>query len=215
MPANYCSVPLKFPSNDNIDEFNKIAKKASDKDYDIAFKFLHEWTHWIHKNVDINNQVYALVLRALESLKLRLHHAKETKQMKQKYAPDDLSLHFYNSTLKQATFEQINEVRNTLCVFLEDMKLYEEEHGKLDLLAIVRARLYTFANHQLRVHISPDDAITKNKRLQVSARCQRKYEIEHGALKIHHGEKKGGAKTNQSSIMKNIKDILIELKDKL
>lgn len=214
MPANYCSVPLKFPSDNNIDEFNNIVKHASHEDYDMAFKFLHEWTHWIKRNVEISNEVYALVGRVLEGLKLRLHHAKEKKCMKQKYTPDDLSLHFYNSTLKHATFEQINEVRNTLCVFLEDMLLYELEHGTLDLLKIIRLRLYTFANHQLRVHISPDDAIPNNRELQVSVRCLRKYEIEHGALKINHGKKKGGAKTN-SSIIKNIKDLLIELKDKL
>ena len=214
MPLNYCSVPLKFPSNDNIDEFNNIVKHASHEDYDVAFKFLHEWSHWIKRNVEISNEVYALVLRTLEGLKLRIHYAKEKKCLKQKYTPDDFSLHFYNSTLKRATFEQINEVRNTLCVFLEDMLLYELEYGKLDLLKIIRSRLYTFANHQLRVHISPDDAIPNNRELQVSVRCLRKYEIEHGALKIHHDKKKGGSKT-KSSVMKNIKDLLIELKDKL
>lgn len=214
MPLNYCSVPLKFPSDDNIDEFNTIVKHASNKDYDMAFKFLHEWSHWIKRNVEISNEVYALVNRVLEGLKLRLHHAKEKKQMKQKYTPDDLSLHFYNSTLKHATFEQINEVRNSLCVFLEDMLLYELEHGNLDLLKIIRKRLYTFANHQLRVFISPDDAIPNDRELQVSVRCLRKYEIEHGALKIHQDKKKGGTKSDKS-VMKNIKDLLIELKDKL
>jgi hypothetical protein len=212
MPLNYCSVPLKFPCNSDIVEFNKIAKRSSHEDYCMAFKFLHEWTHWIKRNVDISNEVYALVLRTLDGLKVRLHHAKDNKCFKQKYSPDDLSLHFYNTTLKQATFEQINEVRISLCVFLEDMYKYELENGTLDLLKIIKSRLYTFANHQLRVHISPDDAVRKSNK--ISIRCQNKYEIEHGSLKIVNGKKNGGAKSN-SSVIKNIKNLLTELKDKL
>jgi len=214
MPANYCSVPLKFPNNSDLDEFNKIVKNASDEDYKITFKFVNSWRKWIHEEVHFNNEIYSLVFRVLDGLHLRLAHAKEKKNLKQKHTPDDLSLHYYNHILKRASFEQINEVRNSLCVFLQDMDLYQSENGSVDLLKIVRSRLYTFANHQLRVYISPDDAITKNAKLQVSARCLRKYEIEHGALKITHGGSTGVSKT-ENKAMKTIKELLTQLKEKL
>jgi len=42
-------------------------------------------------------------------------------------------------------------------------------------------------NNQLRVYILQDDSVYDSQK--ISNRCKKKYEIEHGELKIHDGSK--------------------------
>jgi len=170
-----------------MDEFNKIARQSSRNDYNIALKLIESWYKWIKNNADVNNQIYDLLLRTLTGATVRLFYSKESKILEQKYTPDALSLGSYNHIMNNATFEQINEVRNSLCIFVQDMSDYEKNNKEIPLFKIVKSRLCAFANNQLRVYILKDDSVYDSQK--ISNCCKKKYEIEHGELKIHDGSK--------------------------